>query len=71
MSRPRKTRHDLPSRVYSKHGAFYFVDRDNRWHRLGKGYAEAMLAYAKLLELDTSTTTMRRQRHPPPPLDAL
>ena len=58
MSRPRKTRHGLPSRVYQKHGAFYFVDKANRWHRLGKGYAEAMLAYAKLLESDTSTTTM-------------
>ncbi len=60
MSRPRKTRHDLPSRVYQKHGAFYFVDKSNRWHRLGKGYAEAMKAYAVLLESesDTSTTTM-------------
>ena len=48
MSRPRKSRTDLPNRVYQKHGSYYFVDKANRWHRLGKGYAEAMLAYAKL-----------------------
>jgi integrase len=58
MSRPRKSRQDLPSRVYWKHNSYFFVDRDNKWHRLGKGYAEAMLAYATLLESDTSTTTM-------------
>ena len=58
MSRPRKIRHDLPNRVYQKHGAFYFVDKANKWHRLGKSYVEAMKAYAVLLESDTSTTTM-------------
>jgi integrase len=27
-------RDGLPKRVYQKHGAYYFVDHDNRWHRL-------------------------------------
>ena len=58
MSKPRKTHHDLPSRVYQKHGAYYFVDRNNKWHRLGKGYADAMLTYSGLLKSDTATDTM-------------
>lgn len=30
------TRRDgLPKRVYVKHGAYYFVDHSNKWHRLG------------------------------------
>jgi integrase len=31
----------LPDRVYPKHGAFYYVHRDNRWERLGTDLAEA------------------------------
>lgn len=31
---------NLPDRVYPKHGAFYYVHRDNRWERLGTDLAE-------------------------------
>lgn len=31
----------LPDRVYAKHGAFYYVHRDNRWESLGTDVAEA------------------------------
>ena len=60
MSRPRKTRHDLPSRVYQKHGAYYFVDKTNKWHRLGTALGDAMKAYGDLLESDSALTTMRQ-----------
>lgn len=56
--RPRKHRRDLPRRVYHKHGAFYFVDTDAKWHRLGATYADAMVAYASILQADARITTM-------------
>jgi integrase len=31
----RKKDSPLPRRVYAKHGALWFVDRSNKWHRLG------------------------------------
>lgn len=37
----RKNPLGLPDRVYPKHGAFYYVHRDNRWERLGTDLAEA------------------------------
>ena len=58
MSRPRKHRRDLPRRVYEKHGAYHFVDRNNKWHRLAKNYADAMVEYGKILQADTRITTM-------------
>ena len=60
MSKPRKTRHDLPSRVYHKHGAYYFVDKANKWHKLGTALGDAMKAYGDLLESDSALTTMRQ-----------
>lgn len=43
MGRKRKSDLGLEPRVYSKHGAFYYVHRDNRWERLGtdKDHANA------------------------------
>lgn len=58
MGRPRKNRRDLPRHVYYKHSAFYFVDRHNKWHRLGATYADAMVAYANLMAAEARTTTM-------------
>ena len=58
--RPRKTRQDLPSRVYHKHGAYYFVDKSNKWHRLGTALGNAMKEYGDLLELDSALSTMRQ-----------
>ena len=34
MGRIRKTRKDLPPRVYLKHGAYYFVHLSGKWVRL-------------------------------------
>lgn len=48
MGRRRKSRKDLPERVYHRHGAFYFVDAGGKWHRLGKNLADAMIRYAEL-----------------------
>lgn len=42
MGRKRKNPDsDLQPRVYSKHGAFYYVHRDGKWERLGTDKAEA------------------------------
>ena len=38
----------LPVRMYLKHGAFWYVER-NKWTRLGKDYAEALRVYAGLI----------------------
>lgn len=48
MGRPRKHRHDLPQRVYHRHGAYFFVDKSGKWHRLGADFYEAMVQYAKI-----------------------
>lgn len=32
----RKKDSPLPRRVYAKHGALWYVDKANKWHRLGK-----------------------------------
>ena len=34
--------------MYLKHGAYYFVDRSGKWHRLGRDYVRALTAYAEL-----------------------
>lgn len=34
MGRPRKSRKDLPARVYTKHGAYYYVHLSGKWQRL-------------------------------------
>lgn len=34
MGRRRKSHKHLPRRVYPKHGALWFVDKNNQWHRL-------------------------------------
>ena len=47
MGRPRKSNKHLPSRMYQKHNAFYFVDADNKWHRLGRTLAEAYRGFAE------------------------
>lgn len=48
MARPRKNRLDLPECVYFRHGAYYFV-AGGKWRMLGRDYAKAMAAWAKLL----------------------
>ncbi len=46
MGRPRKSNKHLPARMYQKHGAFYFVAADGKWHWLGRTLAEAHRRYA-------------------------
>lgn len=56
--RPRKTNKHLPRRVYFKDGAYYFVEiikgwdgkYKNKWIWLGKNLAQAMTAYAQLVQ---------------------
>jgi integrase len=36
--------------MYSKHGAFWYVDRANKWHPLGKEYSAALKGYAALID---------------------
>ncbi len=48
MGRKRRDRRDLPERVYLKHGAYYFVSKDGKWHRLGTDYAKALTKYGDL-----------------------
>jgi hypothetical protein len=45
----RKSNKHLPERVYIKHGAYYFVDANNKWLRLGKTFPEAMAKWAEVI----------------------
>ncbi|MCL6557215.1 MAG: tyrosine-type recombinase/integrase [Firmicutes bacterium] len=58
MGRTRKTRKDLPERVYQRRGAYYFVDRAGKWHGLGKEFPAAMVEYAKLNAMPSPVTTL-------------
>jgi integrase len=49
MGRKRKTRRELPQRVYFRHNAYYFVARDGTWTWLGRDVATALRQYANLL----------------------
>jgi integrase len=49
MGRRRKKDLNLPPRMYQKHGAFYYVDRNNKWIRLSD---EKPVALAKWAELE-------------------
>ena len=52
-----KNKH-LPERVYQKHGAFYYVTRQNKWIRLGKSFVEAMGEWARIVEPVRQCNTM-------------
>lgn len=58
MGRRRKSHTHLPQRVYLKHGAFYFVDRKNKWHRLGATMSEMYAAFAKYFDKTAPLHTM-------------
>ena len=55
MGRHRKHRRDLPAYVYHRSGAYYFVDRAGKWHRLGDEFHDAMIRYA---EINSSNKTL-------------
>lgn len=48
MGRRRKTNLNLPPRMYLKHGAFYYVDRQNKWIRLSADKPEALAKWAEI-----------------------
>lgn len=54
----RQNNKHLPERVYIKHKAYYFVDKDNKWIQLGKTFSEAMARWAEVIEKPTRVTTM-------------
>ena len=56
VGRKRKTNRHLPQRVYLKHGAYYFVDHQNKWHRLGTSLGEMYRVLATFVEVDTIQT---------------
>jgi integrase len=58
MGRKRTKDKGLPARVYRKHGAFWFVDKANKWHRLGDNLVEAMAEWARLVERPAEARTM-------------
>lgn len=47
--RRQKDKH-LPPRVYLKCGSYYFVDKNNKWHKLAKTLPEAMAKWAELVD---------------------
>jgi integrase len=58
MGRKRQSRRDLPERVYQKHGAYYFVDMDNKWQKIGKSVSEVYRWYADMVNDDRQIFTM-------------
>src|SRR5690349_2611262 len=58
MPRLRKKDKHLPPRVYFKHGRYWYVDLNNKWHNLGAVFHEAMAAWTKLVNRPTFCHTM-------------
>jgi integrase len=50
MPKKRRVNKHLPERVYQKHNAYYYVDLQNKWHRLGKTLPEAMQKWTELID---------------------
>ena len=50
MGRTRKSRNDLPRRMYWHHGAYYFFPKGEKPVRLSADYGEAMTKYASILQ---------------------
>ena len=57
VGKSRKTNKHLPRRMYAKYGAYWFVDKTNKWHRLDSNYSVALTRYAALVD-DTGTDTV-------------
>ena len=50
MGRKRTRDRHLPTSVYHRHGAYYFVDHAGKWIRLGKSLGDAYRALAGFVE---------------------
>lgn len=51
MPRPRVKDRHLPRSVYRRHGAYYFVDSNKKWHRLGKSEGDMYRALAQIADV--------------------
>jgi integrase len=58
MGGKRRTNKHLPRRVYEKHGAYWFVDPQNKWHRLASDYPQALVALATLMNRNLPAVTV-------------
>jgi integrase len=58
MPKQRKSDLDLPSRVYKKHNAYYFVGPDNKWIRLATSKATAIAKYHQMINAPVRLNTM-------------
>jgi len=58
MGRRRKTRLDLPQRVYFNHGAYYFAPLVGGRVHLGREFAQAMAKWAEIVARPTRMATM-------------
>lgn len=61
MGRRRKSNFTLPPRLYLKHGAYYYVSRENKWTRLSDDKA---IAFSKWAEIEGDTPIESGQEKP-------
>jgi integrase len=54
VGKTRTTNKHLPRRMYAKHGAYWFVDKANKWHKLDSDYSAALKRYAALVDTSGS-----------------
>lgn len=62
MGRRRKNNFNLPPRMYLKHGAYYYVSRENKWTRLSDDKA---IAFSKWAEIEGETPRESGSEKPP------
>jgi hypothetical protein len=62
MGRKRRRDKHLPTSVYHRHGAYYFVDKDGKWNRLGRSLGEAYRELAHFVEAPSVKSSHRTQR---------
>jgi integrase len=60
MGRNRTKDRHLPQRVYSRGGAFYFVDRQGKWLPLGSNYPKALQALASIIDSASPANTVHQ-----------
>lgn len=58
MGRKRRSRKDLPERMYFNHGAYYYIDSGGKWRRLGVKLSDAIRVYAEMLGERETIKTM-------------
>lgn len=61
MGKRRKSHFNLPPRLYFKHGAYYYVTRENKWLRLS---ADKAVAFAKWAEIEGELPTISNGQKP-------